>query len=132
MNYTAHEILGGIYEKTVKVAVDSRLRYMPYAQAGWMREDDDRFTMYSYSSRIFTAQITACGVEEISVRDADAAINYSRTTSRQVSAAMREIGLANDVIARLKKWFTSDPKHVTAVYIGRGEWIEASTGEVIA
>ena len=132
MNYTAHEILGGIYEKTVKVAVDSRLRYMPYAQAGWMREDDDRFTMYSYSSRIFTAQITACGVEEISVRDADAAINYSRTTSRQVSAAMQEIGLANDVIARLKKWFTSDPKHVTAVYIGRGEWIEAGTGEVIA
>ena len=132
MNYTAHEILGGIYEKTVKVAVDSRLRYMPYAQAGWMREDDDRFTMYSYSSRIFTAQITACGVEEISVRDADAAINYSRTTSRQVSAAMQEIGLANDVIARLKKWFTSDPKHVTAVYIGRGQWVDACTGEVIA
>ena len=132
MIYTAHEILGGVYEKTVKMTVDSRLRYMPYAQAGWMREDDDRFTMYSYSSRIFTAQITACGVEEISVRNADAAINYSRTTSRQVSAAMREIGLEDDVIARLKKWFTSDPKHVTAVYIGRGEWIEASTGEVIA
>ena len=131
MIYTAHEILDGVYENTVKVAVDSRLRYMPYAQAGWLREDDDRFAMYSYSSRIFTAQITERGVEEISVRNADAAINYSRTTSRQVSAAMQEIGLANDVIARLKKWFTSDPKHVTAVYIGRGEWIEASTGEVI-
>ena len=132
MNYTAHEIIGGLYKKTVEVAVDSRLRYMPYAQAGWMREDDDRFTMYSYSSRIFTAQITACGVEEISVRNADAAINYSRTTSRQVSAAMQEIGLAYDVIARLKKWFTSDPKHVTAVYIGRGQWVDACTGEVIA
>ena len=130
--YTAHEILDGIYEKTVKVTVDSRLRYMPYAQAGWQREDDNRFTMFSYSSRIFTAQISAFGVEEISVRNADAAINYSRTTSRQVSEAMREIGLASDVIARLKKWFTSDPKHVTAVYIGRGEWIEASTGEVIS
>ena len=132
MTYTAHEILGGLYEKTVEVAVDSRLRYMPYAQAGWLREDDDHFTMVSYSSRIFTAQITARGVEGISVRNADAAINYSRTTSRQVSAAMQEIGLADDVIARLKKWFTNDPKHVTAVYIGRGEWIEASTGEVIA
>ena len=131
MNYTAHEILGGIYEKTVKVAVDSRLRYMPYAQAGWMREDADRFTMYSYSSRIFTAQVSACGVEEISVQNADAAMNYSRTTSRQVTAAMREIGLTDSTIARLKKWFTSDPKHVTAVYIGRGEWIEAGTGEVI-
>ena len=131
MNYTAHEILGGIYEKTVKMTVSRRLRYMPYAQAGWQREGD-RFTMYSYSSRIFTAQISSCGVEEISVRSADAAINYSRTTSRQVSAAMREIGLTDGTIARLKKWFTSDQKHVTAVYIGRGEWIEASTGEVIA
>ena len=130
--YTAHEIIGGIYEKTVKMTVSSRLRYMPYAQAGWLREGDDRFAMYSYSSRIFTAQITACGVEEISVRDADAAINYSRTTSRQVSAAMQEIGLANDVIARLKKWFTSDSKHVTAVYIGRGQWVDSCTGEVIA
>ena len=131
MIYTAHEILSGNKKKTVKVTVSSRLRYMPYAQAGWMREDDDRFAMYSYSSRIFTAQITARGVEEISVRNADAAINYSRTTSRQVSAAMQEIGLANDVIARLKKWFTSDPKHVTAVYIGRGQWVDACTGEVV-
>ena len=130
--YTAHEIIGGIYENAVKMTVSSRLRYMPYAQAGWLREDDNRFAMYSYSSRIFTAQITAFGVEEISVRDADAAINYSRTTSRQVSAAMQEIGLANDVIARLKKWFTSDSKHVTAVYIGRGQWVDSCTGEVIA
>ena len=129
--YTAHEI-NGYYETYKQVTVDAKLRYMPYAQAGWMREDDDRFTMYSYSSRIFTAQITSCGVEEISVRNADAAINYSRTTSSQVSAAMKEIGLASDVIARLKKWFTSDPKHVTAVYIGRGQWVDACTGEVIA
>lgn len=130
--YTAHEILGGLYENTVNMTVDSRLRYMPYAKAGWLREDDDRFTMYSYSSRIFTAQITSCGVEEISVRDADAAINYSRTTSKQVTAAMREIGLADDVIARLKKWLTSDSKHVTAVYLGRGQWVDACTGEAIA
>ena len=130
--YMAHEILGGLYEKTVKMTVSSRLRYMPYAQAGWLREDDDRFAMYSYSSRIFTAKFDDTGVAEISTRDADAAINYSRTTSRQVSAAMQEIGLANDVIARLKKWFTSDPKHVTAVYIGRGDWMDAATGEVIA
>ena len=131
MNYTAHEIIG-CYENYKQVAVDAKLRYMPYAQEGWLREDDDRFAMYSYSSRIFTAQITSCGVEEISVRNADAAINYSRTTSRQVSAAMKEIGLANDVIARLKKWFTSDSKHVTSVYIGRGQWVDACTGEAIA
>ena len=131
MKYIAHEI-NGCYETYKQVAVDAKLRYMPYAQAGWMREDDDRFAMYSYSSRIFTAQVSACGVEEISVQNADAAMNYSRTTSRQVSAAMREIGLASDVIARLKKWFTSGPKHVTAVYIGRGQWVDACTGDVIA
>ena len=129
--YIAHEI-NGCYENYKQVAVDAKLRYMPYAQAGWLQEKDDCFSMFSYSSRIFTAQITACGVEEISVRDADAAINYSRTTSRQVSAAMQEIGLSNDVIARLKKWFASDSKHVTAAYIGRGQWVDACTGEVIA
>ena len=129
--YTAHEIKG-YYETYKQVAVDAKLRYMPYAQAGWMREDDDRFTMYSYSSKIFTAKFDDTGISEISTRNADAAINYSRTTSRQVSAAMQEIGLANDVIARLKKWFTSDSKHVTAVYIGRGDWVDACTGEAIA
>lgn len=132
MTYTAHEIYGGYYETYKTVEVASRLRYMPYAQAGWLREKDNYFTMVSYSSRIFTAQITAFGVEEVNVRNADAAINYSRTTSRQVTAAMREIGLTDSTIARLKKWFTSDSKHVTAVYIGRGDWVDACTGEVIA
>lgn len=132
MTYTAHEVLGGIYEKTVNVTVASRLRYMPYAQAGWRRENGNYFTMMSYSSRIFTAQVTAFGVEEISTRNADAAINYSRTTSRQVTAAMREIGLTDSTIAMLKKWFVSDSKHVTAVYIGRGQWVDGTTGEVIA
>lgn len=132
MTYTAHEIHGGYYETYKCVEVANRLRYMPYAQAGWMREkEDDYFTMVSYSSRIFTAHITASGVEEISTRNADAAINYSRTTSRQVTMAMREIGLTDSTIARLKKWFTSDPAHVTAVNLGRGEWVDACTGEVI-
>lgn len=131
MTYTAHEIHGGYYETYKRVEVNARLRYMPYAQAGWLREKDNYFTMLSYSSRIFTAQVTACGVEKISVRNADAAMNYSRTTSRQVTAAMREIGLTDATIARLKKWFTSDSEHVTAVYIGRGEWMDACTGKVL-
>lgn len=132
MTYTAHEIHGGYYETYKQVEVGASLRYMPHAQAGWRRENDNYFAMVSYSSRIFTAQVTAFGVEEISVRNADAAMNYSRTTSRQVTAAMREIGLTDATIARLKKWFTSDSKHVTAVYIGRGEWMDACTGEVLA
>lgn len=120
------------YETCNPMKVSARLRYMPYAQAGWVREkESDYFTMLSYQSRIFTAQITAFGVEEISTRNADAAINYSRTTSRQVTAAMRELGLEGNTIARLKKWFTSDSKHVTAVYIGRGQWVDGCNGEVI-
>lgn len=133
MTYTAHEIYGGYYETYNKrVEVSARLRYMPYAQAGWLREKDNYFTMLSYSSRIFTARVTAFGVEEISTRNADAAVIYSRATSRQVTMAMREIGLTDATIARLKKWFTSDVKHVTAVYIGHGEWANGSTGEVIS
>ena len=131
MTYTAHEIHGGYYETCKRVEVGARLRDMPYAQAGWIREKDNYFTMLSYSSRIFTAQVTAFGVEEISTRNADAAINYSRTTSRQVTAAMRELGLEGNTIARLKKWFTSDSKHVTAVYIGRGQWVDGCTGKEI-
>ena len=131
MTYTAHEIRGGIYETYKQVAVDAKLRYMPYAQAGWMQEKGNCFTMYSYSSRIFTAKFDDAVVAEISTCNADAAINYSRTTSRQVSAAMQEIGLTDTTIAKLKKWFTSDPKHVTAVYIGCGQWVDGCTGEEI-
>lgn len=132
MTYTAHEIHGGYYETYKCVEVASRLRYMPYAQAGWRRENDNYFTMVSYSSRIFTAQVTAFGVEEISTRSADAAMDYSRTTSRHVTMAMRELGLTDSTIARLKKWFASDSEHVTAVYMGRGEWVDGCAGEVIA
>lgn len=135
MTYTAHEVLRGLYEKTVKVTVSSRLLYMPYAQAGWRERKlgarELELEMYSYSSLIFTANFD-CGVLcDISTRNADAAINYSRTTSRQVTMAMREIGLTDSTIARLKKWFTSDSKHVTAVYTGRGQWVDADTEEVI-
>ena len=127
--YVAHEI-NGCYETYKQVAVDAKLRYMPYAQAGWMREDDDRFTMYSYSSRIFTAQVSACGVEEISVRNADAAINYSRTTSRQVTAAMRELGLNGNEIAALKKFFTNGGEIAIATHDGK-HWVNADNCEVI-
>ena len=131
MTYTAHEIRGGYYETYKQVAVDAKLRYMPYAQAGWLQEKDNCFAMLSYSSRIFTVKFDDTGISEISTRNADAAINYSRTTSRQVSAAMREIGLADDTIAKLKKWFISDSKHVTAVYTGCGQWVDGCTGEEI-
>lgn len=134
--YTAHEILGGVYEKTVKMTVDRRLRYAPYSQAGWRERKlgarESALEMYSYSSLIFTAGFDGGVLCDISTCDADAAMDCSRTTSAQVTKAMREIGLTDATIASLKRWFTSDPKHVTAVHIGRGDWIAASTGEVIA
>lgn len=128
MTYTAHEIKGGYYETYKRVEVASRLRYMPYAQAGWLRDGYERFTMVSYSSRIFTAQVTAFGVEEISVRNADAAINYSRTTSRQVTAAMQELGLCGGEIAALKRFFIRGGK---VAYSGADSWRDAETGAVI-
>lgn len=131
ITYVAHE-MNGVYSRDKRVTLDSRLRYMPYAQAGWLHDSYNNYIMYSYSSRVFRAEISSVGVEEISVRNCDAAMNYSRTTSRQVTMALREIGLSDSVIARLKKWFTSDSSHVTAVYIGRGEWVDGCTAEVIA
>ena len=128
MTYTAHEIKGGIYETYKTVEVASRLHYMPYAQAGWRREDDNYFTMVSYSSRIFTAQVTAFGVEEINVNNADAAINYSRTTSRQVTAAMQELGLSGGEIAALKRFFIRGGKVACS---GSDSWWDAETGAVI-
>lgn len=128
MTYTAHEIHGGYYDTYKQVEVSARLLYMPYAQAGWLREKDNYFTMLSYSSRIFTAQVTAFGVEEISTRNADAAINYSRTTSRQVTAAMQELGLSGSEIAALKRFFIRGGK---VAMVSGSAWVDAETGEVI-
>ena len=128
MTYTAHEIHGGYYETYKTVEVASRLRYMPYAQAGWRREDDNYFTMVSYSSRIFTAQVTAFGVEEVNVNNADAAINYSRSTSRQVTAAMQELGLCGGEIAALKRFFIRGGKVACS---GSASWWDADTGAII-
>ena len=134
MIYTAHE-QKGYFCKDVQVFVNRKLRYMPYAQAVWRERKlgarESALEMYSYSSLIFTANFD-CGVLcDISIRDADAYMNFSRTTSAQVTKAMREIGLTDSTIARLKKWFTGDSKHVTAVYTGRGKWVDADNGEVI-
>lgn len=128
MTYTAHEIHGGYYETYKCVEVAGRLRYMPYAQAGWRRENDNYFTMVSYSSRIFTAQVTAFGVEEISTRSADAAMDCSRATSRQVTMAMQELGLSGSEIVALKRFFTRGGK---VAMISGNAWVNAETGEVI-
>ena len=139
--YTAHEILGGIYENTVKMTVSSRLRYAPYAQAGWRDYDvydqdgattDHCKAMYSYSSLIFTATVDVNGaVIMIDTYDAKASADCSRTTSRQVTLALRELGFTDAVIAALKRHIASNPRGVVVRRCGR-DWIDTATGEVIA
>lgn len=137
MIYVAHE-RNGYFCKDVRVEVTRRLRYMPYAQAGW---DDYTLVheyisaMYSYSSRIFKAcykeDTAGCPVlYAIDTRDAYAAINYSRTTSRQVSAAMQELGLSGSEIVALKRFFTRARGGKVAMISGN-TWVNAETGEVI-
>ena len=141
MNYTAHEILGGVYEKTVKMTVSRRLRYAPYAQAGWRDYDvydqngtitDHCKAMYSYSSLIFTATVNASGsVVMIDTYDAKAKANCSRTTSRQVTLALRELGFSDAVAQAIKRHISINPRGTFAVQYER-DWIDTATGEVIA
>ena len=135
--YTANEALGGL-------KVDCRLRYAPYAQAGWIyttkRHTDNENNgkpasyckaMYSYSSLIFTATVNEEGVVYmIDTQDAEAAANYSRTTSRQVTLAMRELGFSDAVITALKKYMSAAPHSVYLLLSGR-DWIDRDTGDVI-
>ena len=138
--YTAHEILGGLYENTVKMTVSRRLRYAPYSQAGWRDYDvydqngattDHCKAMYSYSSLIFTATVDSCGnVFMVDTYDAKASADCSRTTSRQVTLALRELGFTDAVIAALKRYIASNPRGVVVRRCGR-DWLDTATGEVV-
>lgn len=141
MTYTAHEVLGGLYENTVKMTVSRRLRYMPYAQAGWIdtvtrdssgKKQSHYAAMYSYSSLIFTATVNENGVVDmIDTQDAKASATCSRTTSRQVTLAMRELGFSDAVIMALKKYTSAAaPRNVYLLLSGR-DWIDSDTGEVV-
>ena len=130
MIYTAHE-QNGHFCKDVQVFVNRKLCYMPYAQAGWRDSYSGNLKyMYSYSSRIFSAYTSSFGLEYISVRESDAAINYSRTTSKQVTAAMRELGLNGNEIAALKEFFTNGGEIAIATHDGK-HWVNGDTCEVI-
>lgn len=131
MIYTAHE-QKGYFCKDVQVFVNRKLRYMPYAQAGWR----DRKTLsgntaavlYSYSSKIATVWINAHGTAyRVDTSAGEAALNCSRTTSKHFTLAMRECGLSDSVIRAIKPVLACGDM----VEIVRGRWILYSTGEVI-
>lgn len=135
MTYTAHEIKGGYYETYKRVEVARRLHYMPYAQAGWREERGSgcaanyvRLTMFSYSSAIFHVWYKDGALFTLDTQCVDAAINYSRTTSRQVTAAMQELGLCGGEIAALKRFFIRGGK---CACVGGDSWLDAETGAVI-
>ena len=113
MIYTAHEQIGyRCYDK--KVFVNRKLRYMPYAQAGWIdcvHDTEEEHIFFSYSSEIFRLQRSrkdtgsAWGEWIINRRFATANMQCSRTTSRQVTCALREYGFTDKTIADIKKHF---------------------------
>lgn len=113
MIYTAHEQIGySCYDK--KVFVNRKLRYMPYAQAGWIdcvNNTVEEHIFFSYSSEIFRLQRHRDSASEawggwiINRRFAKASMQFSRTTSRQVTCALREYGFTDNTIADIKKHF---------------------------
>ena len=113
MVYTAHEKVGcRCYDR--KVFVNRKLRYMPYAQAGWIdcvHDTVEEHIFFSYSSEIFRLQrrrkdtVGAWGEWIINRRFAVAGMQCSRTTSRQVTCALREYGFTDKTIADIKKHF---------------------------
>ena len=131
-------ILLGVYIMTnfifdaINNTSTTKLYYMPYAQAHWdvtaWYDGTETWGMTSYSSRIFTAGKEGGRVYRISTEHAQAAINYSRTTSRQVTAAMQELSLSGGEIAALKRFFTRGGK---VAVTGCDSWLNAETGEVI-
>ena len=113
MIYTAHE-QNGYFCKDVKVFVNRKLRYMPYAQAGWIDNVQDTYEEHiflSYSSEIFRLQRernSACdawGKWIINRLYSKANMQCSRTTSRQATCALREYGFTDEAIADIKKHF---------------------------
>ena len=113
MVYTAHEKVGcRCYDR--KVFVNRKLRYMPYAQAGWIdcvHDTVEEHIFFSYSSEIFRLQrrrkdtVGAWGEWIINRRFAVAGMQCSSTTSRQVTCALREYGFTDKTIADIKKHF---------------------------
>lgn len=140
--YIAHEVNGGIFCRNIPVTVSRRLGGMPYAQAGWddyglpaAREYVSAF--YSYSSRVFKAcyKLGEGGTPQlyaIDARDANAASNYSRTTSRQCIAALRELGLNDSEVRGIKRYLDKGGKCAMCESTVHGDlWLDACTGEVI-
>lgn len=109
------------------------LRYAPYAKAHWdvteWHDGTSTWTLTSYNSRVLTVQLDSSRyVNSISTRSAQAAINYSRTTSSQVTMALRELGMSARMIAAVKKVLTSRDLDCNIVGVDWGSGVYAKDG----
>lgn len=97
--YIAH-CMNGYLQRDIRVTVDERLDYAPYAQAGWCNFKDGWYFM-SYSSLVFKATRVQDSAELI-IEPMDASPYFSRTTSKQTSLALKELGYTPQEIKKIK------------------------------
>lgn len=97
--YTA-KCIEGASVKYRKVTIDRPLKYAPYAQAGFWGCDDCIYLL-SYASCVFKARHDEDGAWYIEPREVRP--SYSRTTSKHVTLALRELGMTDKEIAACKK-----------------------------
>mgnify|MGYP004520201857 CR=1 FL=1 len=97
--YTVH-CMNGVFQRDKRVTVDERLKNAPYAQAGWRNFENGWYFM-SYASLVFKATRVQDSAEFI-IEPMDVVPAYSRTTSRQTTQALKELGYTPQEIARIK------------------------------
>ena len=82
--YRANCVYGGYYQKDVIVHVDRRLRYMPYAQAGYRTYAEGKYlVLVSYETDVIAIDLDR--------RLMVCTGTYSQTTHRHIGAFLREI-----------------------------------------
>lgn len=84
----------------MRVTVDERLQDAPYSQAGWIAFDNGWYFM-SYASIVFKATRVRDSAELI-IEPMDVVPSFSRTTSKQTTIALRELGYTSQEITRIK------------------------------
>ena len=97
--YTAH-CMNGVFQRDKRVTVDERLKNAPYSQAGWCNFDNGWYFM-SYASLVFKAT-RGQDSEELIIEPMDVVPAFSRTTSKQTTLALKELGYTREEIERIK------------------------------
>lgn len=81
ITYTCNRTYGDIFGRTETVTVDRRLKLMPSAQAGIVRESDGGISLMSYATKVATVD----GEGWLTCRG-----TYSASTRRHLNRWMRE------------------------------------------